>query len=212
MNITERTYRLTGISPLLGSQPADKEIRKNYIASKHPNADAENELLPEENLGGVTVFLRDEGSVCLMAYVINGYLKEAIAAMGIENGVKMPASKVDKYVFNLNVCGQNHSGLEVLKLIRDGEPISAPDRTLERPLRAMTMQGPRIALSSSELVDLPWQIDVKITLLENAATKQSKALTWDVIEDALKYGRLRGIGQWRNGGYGRFTFERTDGR
>ena len=160
----------------------------------------------------MTVFLRDEGSVCLMAYVINGYLKEAIAAMGMENGVKMPASKVDKYVFNLNVCGQNQSGLEVLKLIRDGEPISAPDRVLERPLRGMTMQGPRIALASSELIALPWAIDVKITLLENAATKQSKALTWDVIEDALKYGRLRGIGQWRNGGYGRFTFERMDDR
>ena len=76
----------------------------------------------------------------------------------------------------------------------------------------MTMQGPRIALASSELIALPWAIDVKITLLENAATKQSKALTWDVIEDALQYGRLRGIGQWRNGGYGRFTFERTDDR
>ena len=135
MNITERTYRLTGISPLLGSQPAYKEIRKNYIAAKHPNADAENALLPDEDLGGVTVFLRDDESVCLMGYVVNGYLKEAIASMGLENGVKMPASKVDKYVFNASVSGQNSDGLETLKLYRDGEPISAPDRVLERPLR-----------------------------------------------------------------------------
>lgn len=210
MNITERTYRLTGISPLLGSQPADKEIRKNYIAAKHPNADAENALLPDDDLGGVTVFLRDDESVCLMGYVVNGYLKEAIASMGLENGVKMPASKVDKYVFNFSVSGQNSDGLETLKLHRDGEPISAPDSVLERPLRGMTMQGPRIALASSEMIALPWSIDVKITLLENAATKASKALTWNVIEDALGYGRLRGIGQWRNAGYGRFTFERTD--
>lgn len=211
MNITERTYRLTGISPLLGSQPADKEIRKNYIASKAPDADAENALLPEEDMTGVTVFLRDGGSLCLMGYVVNGYLKESIAAMGLENGVKMPASKVDKYAFCKSVEPISTTGLETLHLRRGVDAITEPDRVLERPLRGMTMQGPRIALASSELVDLPWSIEVKIALLENAGTKQSKALTWDVIEDALAYGQFRGLGQWRNGGYGRFTVERIDG-
>ena len=37
---------------------------------------------------------------------------------------------------------------------------------------------------------------------------KSKALTFDVIEEALDYGAFKGLGQWRNGQNGRFKWQR----
>ena len=49
-----------------------------------------------------------------------------------------------------------------------------------------------------------------MSLLPNNGSKVSSNITFDDIELALDYGELRGIGQFRNGGYGRFTWERVD--
>ena len=32
----------------------------------------------------------------------------------------------------------------------------------------------------------------------------------EAVETALEYGRYCGLGQWRNGGYGRFTWKRIE--
>ena len=42
------------------------------------------------------------------------------------------------------------------------------------------------------------------------ASKSSSALTWENVEDALEYGQYQGLGQWRTGGNGTFTWERID--
>ena len=72
--------------------------------------------------------------------------------------------------------------------------------------------GDRVALTASELIEDPWQIEVELTLLPNPEARTdggSKAITFAVIEQALSLGRMKGLGQWRNGGYGRFTCERV---
>jgi hypothetical protein len=80
-------------------------------------------------------------------------------------------------------------------------PLNMPSSMGEcqRPLRASTAQGERIALSHSEAAPAGTFVELEIQCL----TKDM----FDLAEECLEYGKLRGIGQWRNSGKGRFTYE-----
>ena len=69
----------------------------------------------------------------------------------------------------------------------------------QRPLRAQTAQGERVALAESEMAPAGSTLTFTITTLEDGLMP--------AIEEWLRYGRLRGLGQWRNSGMGRFQFE-----
>ena len=70
--------------------------------------------------------------------------------------------------------------------------------TCQRPLRAQTMQGERVSLANSETVPAGTTIEF---------TVQCMADHMDAVREWLDYGALRGFGQWRNSGKGRFTWE-----
>lgn len=163
----------------------------------------EAELIPELDEKGITVFMRDtkdKDALCLMDYMIRGFFKSAIQAMEGQLGILQARAKVDKYLF---------VGPRIIHITRDEEEIIDEDDQLERPLRAETMKGPRTALAASEKIDDPWNVEFEVTLLTNKPTSKSKMLDFEAIESALDYGRFSGLGQWRNGGYGRFTWERV---
>lgn len=205
MKIESRRYRLTGFTPLLGSQPAKEEIRTEYIASKAPSPERgreEDAMLPDLDSKGLTVFLRrpEDDALSMMDYHVIAFLKAACSVLAAENGIKQAASKVNTYVF---------AEPRVIPVLRNGKPIIDEDSVLERPLRAQTMQGPRVALAASERVDDPWTIEFTLKLIANEGTPKSKAVSWEALEAALDYGALRGLGQWRNGGWGRFAWERV---
>ena len=208
--ITEtRKYLLTGTEPILGSNPADPKVRETYIESKKPTIQTENEseLTPENVLSesyGLTVFLRhpDTDTPMVFDYIVRGFLKEALLTLSPQLGLVAAKSKVDKYLFaaprHIHLCGP------------DGQPIKEPDGVYERPLRAMTMQGPRVTLTGSEIIN-HWQISVALTLLNSTGSKGKGAtLDWNAVENALDYGQFQGLGQFRNGGFGRFTWQRID--
>lgn len=202
-----RSYHFTGITEMLGTKPANAEIYNNYIASKAPAGaytDDETDALPDNAENGKTVFLLDPktGAVCLQDYMIRGYLKSAMEALVAVNGIKQPRSKIDRYVFVT-------PRMIPLRRQGTGELIRAADLDFQRALRAQTMQGPRVTLASSEMVE-HWELDCSLILIESPSSKSSKAITWDALEQALDYGVLCGLGQWRNGSYGRFTWRRTD--
>ena len=69
----------------------------------------------------------------------------------------------------------------------------------QRSLRAQTMQGDRVALANSETVPK----GSKLTFIICMTDKAYKPL----IKEWLDYGRLRGLGQWRNSGKGAFTWK-----
>ena len=59
-----RKYRLTGLSPILGSQPASEAIRTQFVASKAPDSDLSEEERAlfesdERQTRGLSVFARD---------------------------------------------------------------------------------------------------------------------------------------------------------
>ena len=206
MKTETRSYRLTGLTRILGSQPADPEVRSTYIASKAATAakgEEENAMLPEDlQKRNLTVFLRDRlGIISICDYVIKGFLKEAATALKSQIGLANGKSKID----NLILIEPAY-----LHIWHDGEELDCADGDFERPLRAMTMQGPRVSVTASEYIDPAWEVVFDITLLENSGTKKSEALTFEMIESMLDYGYIKGLGQWRNGQNGRFTWERMD--
>lgn len=220
-----RRYRLTGTSAIMGSNPANPEIHSQFVAAKalelakanlateeeaRAKSEQETSMLPgAEELAeqqrdirerGLTVFLRNgRGELCVSAHVIKGYFKSAFAVLKDQLKIAAVKSKVDNLLFVTPAY---------LTIMQDGKPVREPDAYNERPLRAETMQGPRISLASSELVEAPWTMEFSLTLIQNSATKRSAEISWAEIECALSYGEYKGLGQWRNGGYGSFTYER----
>lgn len=198
MKVTREKFKISFTEPLLGSSPADQEIFTRFVASKAPAewlTTEESDTLPERNDStGVTVFHEDENGLFLYNYLVKGFLKESgnnLKDCG-DIGVKNLRSKIDNYVF---VQPRR------IYLVRDGKRIIEPDRMLERPLRGMTPLGPRVSLVSSEAVDPPVEIEFTVELVEN------KEVTFEIIHKLLDYGALKGMGQWRNGGWGTFTWE-----
>ncbi len=80
-------------------------------------------------------------------------------------------------------------------------PEGAEMGVLERPLRAQTARGERVALARSDTCPPGTTLEFTVTVLG----KVTKVL----LSEWLDYGALRGLGQWRNGGYGRFEYELT---
>lgn len=192
-----RKIGLTITEKLLGTCPATKDLYEKWVLSKAPVPDDEESLEeldtiadPQNGNGktGLTVFHRDTDGIYLMDYHIKGFLKEAGNILKDTPQVKVKAlrSKIDNYVFIFP------------RYIWIAE---YPDGFLQRPLRAQTAQGPRIALACSEYIDPPRHLELTIDLLPQ------KELTWDLLEKLLNYGQYKGLGQFRNGSYGRFTWE-----
>lgn len=203
-----RKYRLTGISPILGTQPANESVRTDFVASKAPTTELEleeRELFDEyDQSHGLTVFPRDldmDDRIIILNYMVRGFFKSAIGALQSQLGIKAHKSKVDKFLF---------VNPRRIPIMRDGEPIYDEDDEFERPLRCETMRGPRVALQGSERIMDPWYVDIEVSLIPNAASKTSKALTFESVETALDYGQFCGLGQFRNGSFGSFTWERID--
>ncbi len=183
--------RLTLKEPILGTVPKDPEVYKNYIQSKSPRLeDDETDSVPvasdELEKKGWTGFHTDKNGVFLFDYQILGFFKEAGNCLKEQLGIKNLRSKIDMFVF-----------VEPRRIYIAKEPAGY----IERPLRGQTMQGPRVTLVRSDYVPAGTSFEITIKILKN------KEIDKDVICNILEYGELRGLGQFRNGGYGRFTFE-----
>ncbi len=69
----------------------------------------------------------------------------------------------------------------------------------ERPLRAQTPMGERVSIAKSESVPAGSTAEFEIQCLDPKLE--------DMVRECLDYGVLRGLGQWRNSGKGRFEWE-----
>ena len=196
---------LTLLTPMLGTAPGNKEIYRDHIIRKAEEAgveldeediDAEVETVPEMEEKGMTVFRRigDNGPPCITDYMVRGFFKAACGAL--RRSSKTESSKVTAYkrVVDTNVF-----------IVEREIPLALPDGTeieyLERPLRADTAQGPRVAIACSE--SAPENTSLSFTVEVLAECK----ITEKVLREWLDYGRYHGLGQWRGGGYGCFAYE-----
>lgn len=188
--------RLTFTEEILGTASNNPEIHSEYIASKAPDAkkiEEEVEAIGVEEVieKSMTVFPRnEEGTPILWDYQIKGFIKDATGVLKRVPGTKASGVKA----FKKEIDG-------LLFVFPRMIPLNMPSElgTCERPLRASTAQGERVALANSETAPAGTTIDIEIQCMTKAM--------YDLTKECLDYGILRGIGQWRNSGKGRFRWE-----
>lgn len=182
---------LTLTEPMLGTVPMNPEIYREYIESKREKYldedESENVELREQK--GWTGFHKDEHGIFLYDYIFRGFLKAAGNNLKGALGLKAVRAKIDNFVFVFP------------RRVRVGK--MAPDGVIERPLRAMTMQGPRVTLARSDYIDAGTAMELQVVILDNPKNE----INPKVIKELFSYGELCGLGQFRNGSYGRFTVE-----
>ena len=201
---------ITTIEPMLGSSSANPDLHKEFIATKAPDADkAEEELraLPVELQleKAMTVFPRDDKGLFLWDYQVKGFLKEAIG-IACETGNTL-AGPLTKWTYKRAVDSLIFIEPRRIYMTQAGAPLMGSPDKLTRPLRCDTMQGSRVALATSEQVPTGVNLEFTITWLESENAKSKLKITEDLLRWALNYGKLKGLGQWRSGGFGRFEWE-----
>lgn len=192
----EMKVRLTLTEEALGMMPANKELHETYIASKAPDAPKIEEEIAAVGVGEVvektmTVFPKlEDGTPFFWDYQIRGMFKDSIGMLRrIKNKKCSKLTSYKKVVDGLIFVNERKIPIH----------LSGPMGDCQRPLRADTMQGPRVALAHSESVPAGSTLEFTINLLDDSLE--------GVIRECLDYGKLRGLGQWRNSGCGRFVWE-----
>lgn len=189
----------------LGTSSSSKEMHREYIASKAPDAKSTEEEV--EALGvdavdekGRTVFPRmtvgdDEDVPFVYDYQIKGFFKDSAKMMKKVSGSECAKVRAYKQAIDGLIFIDRR---KIPWMAEDGTPAHVGP-TCERPLRASTPMGERVALASSETVPAGSQLEFGIVLLDRTLMP--------MVKECLTYGRLRGLCQWRNSGKGTFTWE-----
>lgn len=200
---TTMKIRVTLTEEMLGTACANKDVHKEFIASKSADAGKmEEELaaLPAAALEekGKLVFHRTaDGTPMLFDYQIRGFLKEALGVQCelLDGEVKVGKSKLSKYSHKKIV--DNFVFVRPRQILLT-QPVG---EDCVRPLRAETMKGERVSLATSETVPAGTTLEFELTTL----TSEAKFL--EILEACLDYGALKGLGGWRNSGKGTFSWE-----
>ena len=197
----ELKVKLTFTEPILGTSPANPEIYREFIGSKSPDAATVEEEVSALGADAVaekamTVFPRmEDGTPFLYDYQIKGFFKDTCGGLRKVKGtasekIKAYKKEIDKLIF---------PEPRVIPLEFDG-----PVGECQRPLRAQTAQGERISLAMSEEIPAGATCEFRVVCLCDDHEK--------AVREWLDYGRFSGIGQWRNSGKGRFTWEEIQSR
>lgn len=187
--------RITFTEPVLGTWPADPEVASKYIASKAPDAGTIADEIAATSVEEVTeksmtIFPRGEAGPALYDYQIKGFFKDACGMLARVKSYKSSKIKAYKKIID---------GLIFVEPRMIPLTLSGEIGNCQRPLRAQTAQGERVSLANSEEIPAGSAAEFTVTCLDPAHE--------ELVREWLEYGRLRGIGQWRNSGKGRFTYE-----
>lgn len=188
--------RLTLQEEILGTLPADSDVYRRFIVSKGPDAATREEEV--ESLGvdavvekGMTVFPKDEnGNRFMYDYQVRGMFKDACGMLRKATGTE--SSKLKAYKKEID-------GLIFILERKIPFKMEGDIDYCQRPLRAQTMQGERVSLAISETIPAGSTLEFTVRCLEDSDMKY--------VREWLDYGIYRGLGQWRNSGKGKFTWE-----
>ena len=186
--------RITFTEELLGTANSDPAIHEEWIASKAPDAPSRAEEIAsigtdEAIEKSMTVFPRtDDKKPFLYDYQIRGFFKEAAGFINQTKSAKDKLAahkkKVDGLIF-----------VKPRKIVLNG----VMNPTCQRPLRAQTAQGERVALANSEAMAAGTTAEFEVCCMADGLMK--------FVREWLDYGAWHGLGQWRNSGKGTYTWE-----
>ena len=189
--------KVTFTEQILGTASNNPEIHEEFIASKAPDVPSMEEEVAAVGAEEVfdkamTVFPRNaEGRPIAWDYQWKGFFKDACGMLR-----KVPDSECGKVkAYKKEIDGLIFVSPRQIPIDFDGEM-----GICQRPLRAQTAQGERVALASSESIPAGATMTFDINMLTPKAHEKA-------VKEMLNYGVLRGFGQWRNSGVGRFRYE-----
>ena len=218
--MTKLRVILTFTEPLLGTLAADPNIAEEYIRSKAktPEDQAEERSAQDQDAEferTQSIFARHDGKPMLWDYQIKGFLKEAALAMIESRSMTQEALKpygLTPYVYKRTV----DTLIFILPRRIILTPPKAPNtdsfwlglpngakglKLVQRPLRKENPRGGKVCLVASEAVPAGTSVELCIVVL--------RPNLLPFVEQWLNYGELKGIGQWRNGSFGRFTWAKA---
>lgn len=200
--------KLTFTEPVLGTVPKSKEVYKNHVQdqairkARKMGVELTEEMLQQEldsvmnganeEKGWTGFHVNPDGLPSIYDYAIKGFFKEACSSLR-----QIPKSRSSKLTaYKKKVDGLVFAQPRLIPLIvPDGQELD----WLERPLRAQTAQGERVALAISDTAPIGTRMEFEVKILG--------VIKEDLLRDWLDYGALKGLGQWRSGGYGSFEYE-----
>lgn len=207
MKRTTYKVEMTFTEPLLGGACNNPEVHAEHIASKAETvAEVQEEVEAisghslEKALG---VFPKDETGLFYWNYQLRGFFKEQIASLVELGDVKEVSKWSVKKAVNMLVYAKPR---RIYLMDEKGKHIKDCQTVLSRPLKAETLQGPRIALASSQMLPAGTNISFMVELLEVDNAKSKCRLKPETIEAALAFGSQQGFGQWRTAHYGQFDY------
>ena len=194
--------KITLLEEVLGSSPSNEELLATYIASKAPTENLTEEevynIKQQQAEDRITVFPKQaDGTPFIYDDQIKGMLKDSCKALAAAGKAGYPGGKA---------C----AALKAYKKAIDGLIFVYPREIpydlhglrmgfCERPLRASTPQGERVSVAKSESVPAGSTAEFEIECLDPGLEQ--------MVRECLDYGTKRGLGQWRNSGKGRYTWE-----
>ena len=192
-NIKSHVKDMTDDTAVAEVKAEMKEKKAEEIEAHAECFDTETELEK-----GTTFFFKDEdGEPYIWSYWISGFFKSACSGLKKIKGTKSEKIKAYKKEIDLLIKpfpDANDKSSRKIKLHDYGELTM-----VERPLRAQTMQGERVALARSESAQPGTWIQFDVVILKDDLE--------DAVTEWMDYGVFNGLGQWRNSGKGAFEYE-----
>lgn len=204
--------RWTFIEGVLGTSAANPDIYRDYLAGRAPTPEiAEDEeavlvvglSVDDEFQKAMTIHPKlPDGTPFQYDYMVKGYFKDVCGMLSRLTGKDEATGKKGKAV-------NESSKIKAFKKEIDGNIFVFPRKIpfecsgeitiCQRSLRASTPKGERVGLSASEEVPAGSTMTFWVLCLNDAHVP--------AVMEWFDYGILRGTGQWRNSGKGRFTYE-----
>ena len=192
----EMKVRITLLEEMLGTASNNAQIHEEFIASKAPDAkNREEEIaaigVEAEVEKSMTVFPRNkDGRPIMWDYQVKAFMKDSCGMLRKVTGTKSSGMKSYKKTID---------GLIFINEREISINFEGSVGSCQRPLRAQTAQGERISLANSETVPAGSTLEFTVKCLVDA--------DMNAVKEWLDYGELRGLGQWRNSGKGKFKWE-----
>jgi len=192
--------KITLTEEVLGTASSDREIHATYVASKAADAkkiEEEVEAIGAEAVTekAMTIFPKEDGKPFIWDYQIRGFFKDSCSALARVPGTRSNKLKAFRKVIDGTIFVNPR---KIMLQIPEGAELG----NCQRPLRAQTAQGERIALANSETVPAGTVLEFEIVIMDESHEA--------VVSEWLNYGKFRGLGQWRNSGKGRFDWVKLD--
>jgi hypothetical protein len=188
-------YEIKFAQDCLGVQSNNKDLHREYIASKAENPETIEDEVAAVGVDSVMdkallVFPRVDGKPFVYDYQFKGFLKEACGALARVPGTRSNKLKAYRKVITGLIFPTER------KMIFD---MAGPLGSLTRTMRGDTAQGPRVTILTSEVVPEGSTFIVPIKLYDDTHEK--------LLHEWLDYGADFGLLGWRGARFGRFTWK-----